>query len=43
VDHDPADHGLPDLPDVELGLVRRPGTEGDPLVDAVESLLRRLV
>jgi DNA-binding transcriptional LysR family regulator len=34
--------GLPDLPDVELGLVRRPGTEGDPLVDAVEGVLRRL-
>ncbi|MEV0714890.1 LysR substrate-binding domain-containing protein [Asanoa sp. NPDC050611] len=34
--------GLPDLPDVELGLVRRPGTEGDPLVDAVEEVLRRL-
>jgi len=34
--------GLPDLPDVELGLVRRSGTEGDPLVDAVEAVLRRL-
>ncbi|MCX5233360.1 LysR family transcriptional regulator [Streptomyces sp. NBC_00233] len=36
-------HGLPGLPDVELGLVRRPGTDGDPLVDTVEELLRRLV
>ena len=35
--------GLPPLPDVELGLVRRPGTDGDPLLDAVEALLRRLV
>ncbi|GIF62440.1 hypothetical protein Ais01nite_04750 [Asanoa ishikariensis] len=34
---------LPDLPDVELGLVRRPGTEGDPLTDATEALLRLLV
>ncbi len=34
--------GLPDLPDVELGLVRRSGPEGDPLVDAVEAVLRRL-
>jgi|SoiMethySBSTD1v2_1073268.scaffolds.fasta_scaffold152052_4 DNA-binding transcriptional LysR family regulator len=35
--------GLPPLPDVEIGLLRRPGTEGDALVDAVEELLRRLV
>jgi DNA-binding transcriptional LysR family regulator len=34
--------GLPDLPDVELGLIRRPDTDGDPLVDAVEAVLRRL-
>ncbi|MFC9622782.1 LysR family transcriptional regulator [Streptomyces sp. NPDC056930] len=34
--------GLPQLPDAELGLVRRPGTEGDPLVDAVEDVLKRL-
>ena len=34
--------GLPDPPEVELGLIRRPGTEGDPLVDAVEAILRRL-
>ncbi|WP_328940588.1 LysR family transcriptional regulator [Streptomyces sp. NBC_00250] len=36
-------HGLPALPDVELGLIRRPGTEGDTLVDAVEAVLKRLV
>ncbi|GIH06097.1 LysR family transcriptional regulator [Rhizocola hellebori] len=35
--------GLPGLPDVELGLVRRPDTQGDPLVDAVEAVLRQLV
>lgn len=35
--------GLPDLPDVEVGLVRRSGTEGDPLIDAVEAVLRHLV
>jgi DNA-binding transcriptional LysR family regulator len=34
--------GLPALPTVELGLMRRPGSEGDPLVDAVEVLLKRL-
>jgi DNA-binding transcriptional LysR family regulator len=34
---------LPTLPDVELGLVRHPGTDGDPLVDAVETALRRMV
>ncbi|MDX3536152.1 LysR substrate-binding domain-containing protein [Streptomyces sp. MB09-01] len=35
--------GLPELPDVELGLIRRAGTEGDPLIDAVEDVHRRLV
>jgi hypothetical protein len=34
---------LPALPDVELGLVRHPGTDGDPLVDAVETALRRMI
>lgn len=43
IDPGTAAHGLPELPDVELGLVRRSNTEGDPLVDAVESVLRRLV
>jgi DNA-binding transcriptional LysR family regulator len=31
---------LPALPDVTLGLVRHSGTAGDPLVDAVEAVLR---
>ncbi|MGI5521496.1 LysR family transcriptional regulator [Micromonospora sp. CA-259024] len=34
---------LPILPDVELGLARHPRTEGDPLIDAVETALRRTV
>jgi DNA-binding transcriptional LysR family regulator len=34
---------LPALPDVELGLARHPRTEGDPLVDAVETALRRMI
>ncbi|MCZ7373542.1 LysR family transcriptional regulator [Micromonospora sp. WMMC250] len=34
---------LPILPDVEFGLARHPRTEGDPLVDAVETALRRIV
>lgn len=34
---------LPTLPDVEFGLARHPGTEGDPLVDAVETALRRMI
>ena len=38
-----AAHDLPELPDVELGLVHRPGTEDDPLIDAVEELLRCLI
>ncbi|MFC4909511.1 LysR family transcriptional regulator [Actinomadura gamaensis] len=33
---------LPAMADVELGLVRHPPTEGDPLVDAVETALRRM-
>ncbi|MGI5240645.1 LysR family transcriptional regulator [Dactylosporangium sp. CA-139066] len=32
---------LPTLPDVELGLARHPRSDGDPLVDAVETALRR--
>jgi DNA-binding transcriptional LysR family regulator len=39
--HDAA--ALPTLPDVELGLARHPRTEGDPLVDAVETVLRRMI
>jgi DNA-binding transcriptional LysR family regulator len=34
---------LPTLPDVELGLARHPRTEGDPLIDAVETALRRMI
>ncbi|MFF0154070.1 LysR substrate-binding domain-containing protein [Micromonospora sp. NPDC005203] len=34
---------LPVLPDVEFGLARHPRTEGDPLIDAVETALRRIV
>jgi DNA-binding transcriptional LysR family regulator len=33
---------LPALPSVEIGLIRRSGTEGDPLVDAVYLALRRM-
>ncbi|MEV4514239.1 LysR family transcriptional regulator [Dactylosporangium sp. NPDC049525] len=39
--HDP--DALPTLPDIELGLARHPRTEGDPLVDAVETALRRTI
>ncbi|WP_436759739.1 LysR family transcriptional regulator [Streptosporangium sp. V21-05] len=39
--HDVA--ALPPLPDVELGLARHHGTEGDALVDAVETALRRMI
>lgn len=35
-------HALPALQDVHIGLVRRPDTEGNPLIDAVEKLLRQL-
>ncbi|MGV9349859.1 LysR family transcriptional regulator [Streptomyces spiralis] len=35
--------GLPELPDVELGLFRLSGTEGDRILDAVEGIIRRLV
>jgi DNA-binding transcriptional LysR family regulator len=34
---------LPTLPDVELGLARHPRTQGDPLIDAVETALRRMI
>ena len=39
--HDPGT--LPALPDVELGLARHPRTHGDPLTDAVETALRRML
>lgn len=35
--------GLPPLPEVEIGLVRRFGAEGDPLLDAVQDLLEGLL
>lgn len=34
---------LPPLADIELGLLRRAGTEGEPMLDALEGLLRNLV
>jgi DNA-binding transcriptional LysR family regulator len=34
---------LPMLADIELGLVRRAGTEGEPVLDALEGLLRNLI
>lgn len=34
---------LPTLPDVELGLARHPRSEDDPLIDAVETALRRMI
>jgi DNA-binding transcriptional LysR family regulator len=36
-------NALPTLPDVELGLARHPRTEDDPLIDAVEIALRRMI
>ena len=33
---------LPALPDIQLGLTRHPRTDGDQLVDAVETVLRRV-
>jgi DNA-binding transcriptional LysR family regulator len=34
---------LPALPEIEIGLARRPDSEGDPLVDAVAALLKQLL
>ncbi|HEY7487357.1 MAG TPA: LysR family transcriptional regulator [Streptosporangiaceae bacterium] len=34
---------LPTLPDIEFGLARHPRTEGDPLIDAVDTALRRMI
>jgi hypothetical protein len=34
---------LPPLPEIEIGLARRPESAGDVLVDAVEGMLKRLV
>ncbi|MFG2046619.1 hypothetical protein ACGFIW_04220 [Micromonospora sp. NPDC048935] len=36
-------NALPVLPDVGFGLARHPRTAGDPLIDAVETVLRRIV
>lgn len=36
-------HHLPPLPDIEIGLSRRPESAGDRLVDAVEEMLKLLV
>ncbi len=34
---------LPPLPDIEIGLARRPESEGDKLVNAIEDMLKQLV
>jgi DNA-binding transcriptional LysR family regulator len=34
---------LPTLTDVEFGLARHPRSDGDPLIDAVEAALRRMI
>jgi DNA-binding transcriptional LysR family regulator len=39
----PVSNGLPALPEIEIGLSRRPESEGDKLVDAVEEMLKQLV
>jgi DNA-binding transcriptional LysR family regulator len=39
----PVAQRLPALPDIEIGLSRRPESEGDRLVDAVEEMLKQLV
>jgi DNA-binding transcriptional LysR family regulator len=39
--HDP--DALPTLPDIEFGLARHPRTQGDPLIDAVATALRRML
>jgi DNA-binding transcriptional LysR family regulator len=38
-----ARHDLPDPPDVEIAVSRRPGTESDPALDSLERLLHRAV
>jgi hypothetical protein len=39
----PISNDLPMLPDIEIGLSRRPESEGDKLVSAVEEMLKQLV
>lgn len=34
---------LPALPEIEIGLARRPDSENNPLADAVEALLKQLL
>jgi DNA-binding transcriptional LysR family regulator len=34
---------LPALPEIEIGLARRPDSEGNPLTDAMEALLKQLL
>jgi DNA-binding transcriptional LysR family regulator len=40
---EPISQDLPALPEIEIGLSRRPESEGDKLVNAVEELLKKLV
>jgi DNA-binding transcriptional LysR family regulator len=39
----PVAHNLPNLPNIEIGLARRPRTEGDPLITAVEHMLKQMI
>jgi DNA-binding transcriptional LysR family regulator len=39
----PVSQFLPQLPDIEIGLARRPESEGDVLTSAVESMLKQLI
>ncbi|SPT51758.1 LysR family transcriptional regulator [Actinomadura madurae] len=39
----PSRHGLPDPPEVDIAVSRRPGTEADPALDGLERLLLRTV
>jgi len=39
----PVSRFLPPLPDIEIGLSRRPESEGDALTSAVEAMLKQLI
>jgi hypothetical protein len=39
----PVSQVLPPLPDIEIGLSRRPESEGDVLTSAVEAMLKQLI
>jgi DNA-binding transcriptional LysR family regulator len=39
----PVSQFLPQLPDIEIGLARRPESEGDVLTSAVEAMLKQLI